>query len=128
MSQLGFWDGDKRYKYLAQKQDLLLHLNEVIPWEEFRPILEEVRDLPRKSPAGRKPIDAILMFKLLILQRLYNLSDEQLEYQVNDRLSFMRFLKLGIEDKVPDGTTVWLFREQLTKKGLARVHPSVCGE
>lgn len=58
------------------------------------------------------------MFKLLVLPKLYNLSDDELEYQANDRLSFMRCLGLGLEDGVPDGTTVWLFREELTKLGL----------
>lgn len=120
MSQLGFWDWEKRYTYLASKQDLLLNLSAVVPWEEFRPILEKVHQKPRKSNAGRKPIDVVVIFKMLILQRLYNLSDEQLEYQINDRLSFMKFLNLGLEDRVPDGTTVWLFREQLAKQGLVR--------
>lgn len=120
MSQLGFWDWEKRYTYLEKKQDLLLNLNEVVPWEEFRAILEQVHQKARKSNAGRKPIDVVLLFKMLILQRLYNLSDEQLEYQINDRLSFMKFLNLGLEDSVPDGTTVWLFREQLTERKLVR--------
>ena len=57
----------------------------------------------RKSMAGRKPIDAIVLFRMLILQSLYNLSDEQIEYQVRDRLSFTRFLTFGIEDCIPDG-------------------------
>lgn len=120
MGQLGMWDWEKRHKYLEGKQDLLNHLNQLIPWEEFREILEKIHEKPRKSRAGRKSIDVIIMFKLLVLQRLYNISDEQLEYQVNDRLSFMRFLGMGIEDKVPDGKTVWLFRKQLTEKGIAR--------
>ncbi|WP_390890062.1 transposase [Roseofilum reptotaenium] len=51
------------------------------------------------------------MFKLVILQKSFNLSDDQLEYQVNNRLSFMKFLNLGIEDPVPDAKTVWLFKE-----------------
>src|SRR5438552_18731627 len=51
-------------------------------------------------------------------QALHNLSDEQVEYQVRDRLSFTRFLRLGIEDRIPDGTTLWLFREKLAKAGL----------
>ncbi len=72
----------------------------------------------KKSKAGRKPVDAIVMFRMLILQSLYNLSDDQAEYQVRDRLSFTRFLKLGIEDRIPDGTTLWLFREKLAKAGL----------
>jgi IS5 family transposase len=58
------------------------------------------------------------MFRMLILQSLYNLSDDQVEYQVRDRFSFTRFLKLGIEDRIPDGTTLWLLREKLAKAGL----------
>ena len=72
----------------------------------------------RKSAAGRKPIDAIVLFRMLILQSLYNLSDEQVEYQVRDRFSFTRFLTSGIEDCIPDGTTLWLFREKLAKAGV----------
>ena len=55
---------------------------------------------------------------MLVLQSLYNLSGEQVEYQVRDRLSFTRFLGLGMEDGIPDGTTLWLFRETLAKAGL----------
>ncbi len=58
------------------------------------------------------------MFKLLLLQKLYNISDEQLEYQVNDRLSFMQFLGLSLADAVPDATSVWLFRQQIRSAGL----------
>jgi len=60
----------------------------------------------------------VLMFKMLVLQSLYNLSDSQLEYQVKDRISFMAFLGLGPGDVVPDEKTVWLFREQLTELDL----------
>ena len=75
-------------------------------------------DAERKSRAGRKPFDAILMFRMLMLQSLYNLSDEQIEYQVRDRMSFTRFLGLEFEDDIPDGTTLWLFREKLAQAGL----------
>ena len=118
MGQQGFWDVEQRYEKLEQKQDLLVRLGEIIPWQEFRELLEQVHEKARKSNAGRKPIEVLILFKLLILQQLYNISDESLEYQVNDRLSFMRFLNLGIEDRVPDATTLWLFRQQLTDKGL----------
>lgn len=118
MGQRGFWDEAARQEKLAQKKTLLPRLAEMVPWESFRETLEKVHAKDRKSNAGRKSIDAVLMFKLLVLQRLYNISDEELEYQVNDRLSFMRFLGLGIEDVVPDRTTVWLFRESLTQQGL----------
>jgi len=58
-----------------------------------------------------------VIFKALVLQALYNLSDDQAEYQLRDRLSFMRFLGLGIEDAVPDAKTLWLYREALAKAG-----------
>ena len=56
----------------------------------------------------------------MVLQTLYNLADEQVVYQIRDRLSFMRFLGLGLEDTVPDATTVWLFREALAEAGLVK--------
>jgi IS5 family transposase len=71
----------------------------------------------RRSAAGRKPWDEVLIFKALVVQALYNLSDEQTEYQLRDRLSFMRFLGLGLEDAVPDATTLWLYREALGRAG-----------
>jgi IS5 family transposase len=92
-----------------------------VPWESFRADIEAAVLTPdemRKSSAGRKPLDAIVLFRMLVLQALNNLSDEQVEYQVGDRLSFTRFLRLGIEDRIPDGTTLWLFREKLAKAGL----------
>lgn len=118
MGQRGFWDVEVRQQALAKKKSLLLELNALVPWETFVPILEQIHQKPRKSNAGRKPVNALVLFKMLILKKLYNLSDEELEYQVNDRISFMQFLGLGLEDKVPDGTTVWLFREQLQKLEL----------
>lgn len=118
MGQTSFWDVEDRQKKLSDKNNSLLKINELISWELFRPILEESRKVDRKNNADRKPIDIILLFKMLILQQLYNISDEELKYQVNDRISFMQFLGLGIEDKVPDATSVWLFREALKKQNL----------
>lgn len=115
---MSFWDGENRQKKLNNKKPLLSQLNELVPWEEFRPILEQIHDRERSSNAGRKPLDVILIFKLVILQKLFNLSDDQLENQVKDRLSFMKFQNLGIEDPVPDAKTVGLFKEKLTKKKL----------
>jgi len=118
MGQKGFWDFEERQHTLSKKKDVLDKLNTSIPWDDFRPILDQVHTKERKSNAGRKPFDVVLMFKLLILQNLYNISDDELEYQVNDRLSFMRFLGLGLEERVPDAKTIWLFREHLTRKDL----------
>jgi transposase, IS5 family len=118
MGQKGFWDLEQRQQQLAEKKRTLGELNRVIPWESFRAQLEQIHQKPKKSNAGRKPTDVIVMFKLLVLQQLYNISDEELEYQVKDRLSFMQFLGLGLEDGIPDATTVWLFRKQLQKQKL----------
>jgi IS5 family transposase len=118
IGQQSFWDVEARQAKLNQQKDLLVRLNALITWEAFRPLLEQVHVKPRKSNAGRKPLDVIMMFKLLVLQQLYTISDAELEYQVNDRLSFMQFLGLGLEDRVPDATTVWSFRQQLTEPGL----------
>ena len=72
----------------------------------------------RKSKAGRQPTCRILMFKMLVLQRLNGLSDERLQYQVTDRLSFMRFLGVELAGNVPDARTVWAFREALKEHQL----------
>src|SRR4030081_3064338 len=61
-----------------------------------------------------------MIFKALVLQALYNLSDDQAEYQLRDRLSFMRFLGLELEDTVPDAKTLWLYREALGKAGAVQ--------
>ena len=116
-----FFDIANRYAGLDAKNDPLLKIDAVVPWEDFRPRLEAAWRKPaedRKSSAGRKPWDAVVMFKAIVLCALYNLSDDQVEYQLRDRLSFMRFLGLGIEDKVPDAKTVWLYREQLAQAGV----------
>ena len=117
---MGFFDLADRYASLDAKKDPLVEIDAVVPWEEFRPILERVWRKPdeaRKSRAGRNPMDAVLMFKTLVLSALYNLSDDQIEYQVRDRLSFRRFLGLGLGDRVPDAKTVWLWREARARAG-----------
>ena len=120
MVQLSFLDVDKRLAALTKQGDPLEAIARLVPWEEFRAEIEAVvltADTDKKSTAGRKPIDALVMFRMLVVQSLYNLSDAQAEYQARDRLSFTRFLALGIEDRIPDGTTLWLFREKLAKAG-----------
>ena len=105
---------------LSKKGDPLEVIAALVPSESFRADIGAVALTPeaeKKSGAGRKPFDTILMFRMLILQSLHNLSDEQIEYQVRDRMSFTRFIGLEFEDDVPDGTTLWLFREKLAQAG-----------
>ena len=117
MKQAGMFEMDNRLGKIDSNGDPLVKLNEVIEWEMFRPELERIRQKARKSNAGRKPYDAVLMFKVLVVQSLYNLADDAVEFQILDRLSFMRFLGLGIGDSVPDAKTIWLFREELREAG-----------
>jgi transposase, IS5 family len=109
----GFFDQDIRLTKLSQLGDPLEKLNHHIDFEIFRNILETNLSKIAKGKGGRKPYDYVLMFKILILQRYYNVSDDQIEYQINDRMSFMRFLNLTIADDIPDSKTVWNFREQI---------------
>lgn len=119
--QPGFFDIERRAAKLTEMGDPLVGLNAEIDWEAFRPDLNRVHEKARKSNAGAKPIDVVLMFKMLVLQQLNNLSDDRIEYQVRDRFSFMRFLGLELEDRVPDAKTVWLFRERLKELELVEV-------
>lgn len=111
--QPGFFDLDERHQQLEKLGDPLPKLAKVVDWEGFRPVLEKVHQKERKSNAGRKPFDVVLMFKVLVLQHFYNLADDQTEYQIRDRYSFCRFLGLTPEGRVPDAKTIWLFRERL---------------
>ena len=116
----GFWDQDIRMSRLSQLGDPLERLKAGIDFELFRPFLEEKLTGEPNGDGGRPPYDYVLMFKIMILQRYYNLSDEQTEYQINDRMSFMRFLDMSIADDIPDSCTVWTFRERLTDLGLVK--------
>lgn len=113
--QPGFFDLSDRYEALSAAGDPLERLTAVVDFEIFRgPLVAALRRSPR-AKGGRPPFDPVLMFKILVLQALYSLSDEATEFQIKDRLSFQRFLGLGLDGTVPDATTVWLFRERLVK-------------
>ena len=113
----GFWDIDERYVRLSEAGDPLEKLDAVVPWEMFRKPLAKALKRSDGARGGRPPYNPVMMFKILVLQALYNLSDDQAEFQIQDRLSFMRFLGLGLGDKVPDAKTIWLFREHLSQAG-----------
>ncbi|MFC7557097.1 transposase [Pseudoroseomonas wenyumeiae] len=111
--QPGFFDVDERYAALSAAGDPLERLAAVVDFEIFRPVLGTALARSDRSRGGRPPYDAVMMFRILVLQALYSLSDEQTEFQLRDRLSFMRFAGLGLPQAVPDAKTIWLYREQL---------------
>jgi transposase, IS5 family len=115
--QPGFFDADERLKALSVAGDPLERLSKVVDFGVFRDDLEAALVRSDRAKGGRPPYDAVMMFKVLVLQTLYTLSDDAAEYQLKDRLSFMRFCGLALHDPVPDAKTIWLYREQLTRAG-----------
>jgi IS5 family transposase len=117
---IGLFDQEEAKAHLIKMGNPLEKLSRAINFEIFRTTLEKGLEAknPKKSQAGARPFDVIILFKILILQRYYGLSDKQIEYQIVDRLSFKKFLGIESGDKVPDEKTIWLFREKLTKLGL----------
>ncbi len=118
--QAGLFDMDERLKRLSDLGDQLLAFGKAVDFELFRPELARVLAYSDGAQGGRPPFDPVLMFKILVIQAANNLSDERAEFLINDRLSFMRFLGLGLADRVPDARTIWLFREKLTKAGAIK--------
>jgi len=111
----GFFDFDGRLAELSAKGDDLERVKALVDFEMFRPALEAAVPRSDRSKGGRPPFDHVLMFKVLILQTMHSLSDERTEFLIKDRLSFMRFLGLGLADPVPDANTIWTFREALKR-------------
>jgi len=117
----GLFDEQFRLEKISRQKDPLEKLQAHIDFEIFRSALHRMEDKDKdQSQGGRPPYDAVMMFKILVLQRFYNLSDDQMEFSILDRLSFMRFLGLTLKDRVPDAKTIWLFRNELTQKGLVK--------
>lgn len=120
MMQASIFDESERLSKISKLGDNLEKLNSVINWEIFRSIINRALATDKKSNAGRPPFDHILLFKIIILQKIYNLSDDATEYQINDRLSFMRFLGLSISNNVPDAKTIWKFKNDLKNANVMK--------
>jgi IS5 family transposase len=117
--RVGLFDQSEKSLKLSKLGNPLEKLHKVIDFEMFRPILEaHMLNHNKKSNVGSKPYDVVMMFKIILLKRFYNLSDEQAEYQINDRLSFREFLGLSGGDRVPDARSIWLFQDNLIRKDL----------
>lgn len=115
--QTNIFDFEKYEVKYGSFKNSLLELNKIIDWSSFLPILNKAFNKEKKSTGGRKSHDRVLMLKIIILQTQYNLSDDQTEYQIYDRRSFREFLGLSIGDDIPDAKTIWLFKDELAKKG-----------
>lgn len=114
--QPGFFDLSDRYEALSAAGDPLERLASVVDFEVFRgPLIAALRRSVR-GKGGRPPFDPVLMFKILVLQALYSLSDEATEFQIKDRLSFQRFLGLGLDGTVVEPTNIQLRRPRATPR------------
>ena len=122
INSLGLFDDHFLMEKLSKLGDPLQKLSKYIDWEIFEnPLNDAFSDQTKdKTKGGRPPFSKLLLFKALLIQSLYNLSDDQLEYQIVDRASFKRFLGLKKSDKIPDSKTFWLFREQLIEKEVIK--------
>lgn len=100
---------------MAKREIGILKLREIIDWESFRPLLEELSGFSKRdwSKGGQPPFDPVFMFKVLILQKYHGLSDDATEEQIGDRLSFLHFLGLQLGDDIPDAKTIWVFKERI---------------
>jgi IS5 family transposase len=91
----------------------LLRVGKVVQWGIFEPEVMAAVTKPAKGPGGRPRFHPMLMFKILVLQKLHGLADDATSFQITDRHSFRAFLGLTAADTVPDGQTISDFREDL---------------
>lgn len=115
----GLFSAMEHEKAVASKTTGILKLRDLIPWESFRPVLEELTGYAQRdwNKGGKPPFDPVLMFKVLVLQKFHGLSDDATEEQIFDRASFKNFLGLRIGDNIPDAKTLWDFKARIEAGG-----------
>lgn len=118
--QMGIFDESKRQERITELGDCLEQISKAVDFNQFIPTLNRVFQHVNNGKGGRPPYSSLLMFKILLIKRLYNLSYDQTEYQINDRISFMRFLGLTISDQVPDAKTIWVYEDIMSKHALGK--------
>jgi IS5 family transposase len=118
--QYSFFDEKNRLEKISKLGDPLEQLSRIVNWKIFTPVLDKAIPREKRGKGGRPPFANLLMFKILIIKRLYNLSHGQTEYQINDRISFMRFLGLDFGDRIPDEKTIWLYEDMLSKSEVGK--------
>ncbi len=118
MSQLSFADIEiSRSRKPSRILTKLEKINKIVKWDSILELVKVV-DRTNQRTGGAPHKDMLLKVKMLFLQHLYNLSDPELEDQVNDRLSFQKFIGIDFRTTIPDYTTIWRFRERLVEEGL----------
>lgn len=115
----GLFSAIEHEQAVAAKTSGILKLRDLIPWESFRPLLEDLTGYATRDwkKGGKPPFDPVLMFKILVLQKFHGLSDDATEEQIFDRTSFKAFLGLRIGDDIPDAKTIWDFKQRIEDDG-----------
>ena len=117
--RIGLFDKEEIAAKLSKLGNPLEKIRKAINFEIFRPELEaNMLNLNRKSKAGCRPFDVVLMLKIILLKRFYHLNDKQVEFQINDRLSFKEFLGLSSGDRIPNANTIRVFKNKLRQNDL----------
>jgi IS5 family transposase len=116
--QLNLFGTEIQLEKLTKMGDVLIEIEKAIDFEIFRKPLETAIRKPNYEKGGRPAWDVVLMFKIVMLMSWYGLSYKQAEYQCNNRLDFMRFLRIEIGSKVPDENAIWDFKEALKEHNL----------
>jgi IS5 family transposase len=104
---------EEREAKLDKMGDILQIMEQHVNFAALAASIDRAAARPSQAKGGRPPFPTVLMVRVLVLQQLHGLSDEQMEYQLLDRLSFQRFAGLRHSSQIPDRTTIWTFRERL---------------
>jgi transposase len=117
--QIGLFDKEETSIKLSRLGNPLKKIRLSIDFESFRSELEAtILNQKKKSKAGCRPYDVVMMFKIILLKNFYQLNDKQTEYQINDRLSFKEFLGLSSGDRVPNFHTIRIFQHKLRQNNV----------
>ena len=115
-----YWPLGFLHAALAQRgigrPDILEEINRLLHWRAFKGMLSVIATAAKGEPSD----PPLMMYKVLLLQRWYGLSDPAMEAALFDRVSFLRFAGLSLEDRTPDHSTIWRFRERLSRDGLVK--------
>ena len=121
MRQMGFFSEEKALDRLSKLGDPLEQLEQIMDWTIFLPIMDEIRpDKTQEGVGGRPPYTNLFVIKSMILKSLNGISNEQMEFFMNDRLTWKRFMDLSLEEKAPDQNSFQAWEDMIAKSGRSK--------
>lgn len=119
MIKISLFADQEREAKLNKLGDALQVLEQHVDFKALAAEVDRAAPRPSRERGGRPPFPTELMVRVLLIQQLFNLSDEQMEFQLLDRLSYQRFVGLRSSSQIPDRTTIWTFKERLIAAGAS---------